>query len=356
MATANEKLFNSMVSHQIGLLRYSNATVSKILALLGRVDNDLVRQILRYDFREVHGTYSRQRLEKLLEAVKNIQAEAYKVLRRDLTKELKDFAQYELDFQRVTIQKALTLKLDLIMPRTAELWSAVNARPFQGRLLRDWVSDLEASAQKRLRQAIQISFTEGETIDQTVRRVRGTRALRYKDGIMAIGRRGAEALVRTAINHVANATRNELYKENSSIIKGVLWVATLDGRTTLLCASRDGTVYPPDAGPRPPAHINCRSTTAPVLKSWKEMGLNLKEAPEGTRASLDGQVPANTTFDKWLRGKSTEFQADVLGVTKAKLFRDGGLTLDRFVDRVGVAYTLDELRRREGAAFEMAGL
>jgi len=34
------------------------------------------------------------------------------------------------------------------------------------------------------------------------------------------------------------------------------------------------------------------------------------------------------------------------------LFRQGGLTLDRFVDRAGREYTLDELRRREAAAWE----
>jgi hypothetical protein len=101
---------------------------------------------------------------------------------------------------------------------------------------------------------------------------------------------------------------------------------------------------------------NCRSTTVAVLKSWKEMGISLAEAPEGTRASMDGQVAASTTYDKWLRGRSVEFQEDILGVAKAKLFRQGGLTLDKFVDRNGAEYTLDELRKRESAAFAAAGL
>ena len=71
---------------------------------------------------------------------------------------------------------------------------------------------------------------------------------------------------------------------------------------------------------------------------------------------MDGQVAAKTTYDKWLRGRSVEFQEDILGVQKSKLFRQGGLTLDKFVDRNGAEYTLDELRKRESAAFAKAGL
>ena len=184
----------------------------------------------------------------------------------------------------------------------------------------------------------------------------GTNALQYKDGVQEVSRRGAEAMVRTSVNHTVNVARTDTYGANSDVIKGIQWVATLDSRTTMICASRDGQVYPIDSGPRPPAHINCRSSTAPVLKSWKEMGISLSEAPEGTRASMDGQVAVSTTYQSWLEGKSAAFQDDILGPTKGKLFRDGGLTLDKFVDRNGAEYTLDELRRREADAFAKAGL
>lgn len=356
MVTANESLLDQTIAHQIGLIRYSNATVRKIIALLNRTEEDLVRQILKYDFSEVSGTASEKRLRALLDAVRTVNAEAYAKLNDELTGELRALAVYEAEFQTSAIAAATAVRLDIVTPSAPQLWAAVNSRPFQGRLLKDWYSGLEEAAQARLREAIRISYTEGETIAQTVRRVRGTAARQYKDGILEISRRGAEAMVRTAVNHTANAARNHLYSENPSTIKGVRWVATLDGRTTLLCASRDGTVYPPDSGPRPPAHINCRSTTVPVLKSWKEMGIKLSEAPEGTRASMDGQVPENTTYDSWLRKRDKDFQDDMLGPSRAKLFRDGELTLDRFVDRNGAEYTLDELRRREAEAFRRAGL
>lgn len=357
MATANENLLDASISHQIGLYRLSTATVRKIIAQLNRTEEDLVAQILKYDFTEVSGTYSRKRLEKMLDAVKTITAEAYgQIIDKDLDGDLKALSAYEGEFQLSMLNRVTTIKLDLVSPTPSQLWAAVNSRPFQGKYLKDWYAGLEQGAQARLRDSIRTSFTEGETIEQTIRRIRGTRALQYKDGILEISRRAAEMVVRTSMNHTANAARNHLYDTNSSVIKGVRWVSTLDGRTTMVCAARDGTVYPPNSGPRPPAHPNCRSTTAPVLKSWKEMGINLSEAPEGTRASMDGQVPASSTYDSWLRKKDVAFQEEVLGVTKAKLFRNGELTLDRFVDRAGVEYTLDELRKREAQAFERAGL
>lgn len=356
MSTASEELLDRSISHQIGLQRYSSSVVRQMVGLLNKVDEDIVHQLMKYDPTATTGTWSHRRLEKLLEAVRAINVEAYAVLQRELDTALNDLAVYEAEFQRRMLQAALPIEYDIVMPSASQMYAAVRARPFQGRFLKDWYSGLEQAAQRRLREAIQIGFVEGETIDQMVRRIRGTRAQKYRDGILEISRRGAAGMVRTAVNHTATVARNETYKQNQGVIKSVRWVSTLDGRTTLLCASRDGKVYPVDEGPRPPAHFNCRSTTAPVLKSWKEMGINLREAPEGTRASMNGQVPASTTYNDWLRKQPVSVQNEVLGEAKARLFRKGELPIDRFVDRAGHEYTLDELRRREAAAFERAGL
>jgi hypothetical protein len=51
-----------------------------------------------------------------------------------------------------------------------------------------------------------------------------------------------------------------------------------------------------------------------------------------------------------------DFQNDTLGITKAKLFREGGLNLDKFVNRNGDELTLAQLAEREAAAFRAAGL
>lgn len=356
MPTANEELLDRSIRHSIGLQRYSSGVVKQIIGLLNTVDDDLVAQILKYDPTAVSGSYSKARLDKLLEAVRAVNVEAYASVKSAMKTELTGLGAHEADFQSRMITSSVPISLDLVKPSAAQLYAAVQARPFQGRFLKEWFAGLEQGAGQRVASAIQIGFVEGESIDRIIRRVRGTRAQQFKDGALEINRRSAQMVVRTAINHTATVARNETYKQNEDVIKGVRWVSTLDTRTSPICQSRDGEVFEVDSGPRPPAHPNCRSSTVPVLKSWKEMGINLKEAPEGTRASMDGQVPASMTYNEWLRKQPVYVQDDVLGKTKAKLYRDGGLSVDRFVDRTGSELTLDELRRTEADAFRKAGL
>lgn len=352
MATVNEELADAGVRHQVGLMRLKNATVRKILNLLARMDARIVARLTAEDLTDL----GRQRQEEMLAAIRRIVAEGHEVLYDEALADHLALATYEGEFQERAIRGALPVVLDTITPSAAQLYAAVQSRPFQGKILREWYAELEEGSQRRLRDTIRMGWTEGRTTDQMIRDVRGTRKLGYKDGVLEINRRSAEAVVRTAVNHTANAARSELYRQNANVIKGVQWVSTLDSRTTPICQARDGNVYPVDKGPRPPAHWNCRSTTVPVLKSWKELGIDLKEAPAGTRASMNGQVAGDLTYGEWLRRQSAEFQDEVLGKTKGALFRRGGLDVKAFVNNRGDEYTLDELRRREAEAFEKAGL
>ena len=103
---------------------------------------------------------------------------------------------------------------------------------------------------------------------------------------------------------------------------------------------------------------NCRSGQVPVLKSYKELGIDLPEIEVNgrTRASMDGQVPKETSYADWLKNQSLARQTDVLGETRARLMRDGKLGMDAMYDSKGRYLTLDELRQRDAEAFKRAGL
>lgn len=136
---------------------------------------------------------------------------------------------------------------------------------------------------------------------------------------------------------------------------------------------------------------NCRSTRVPtfdgdelsvrpmkpttqriLLREYTEAnGLsrvgNRASLPRGHKGAFDlfarrrtreliGQVPGTTTYAEFLSRQSVEFQDEVLGKTKGVLFRKGGLTLDKFVDRAGNEKTIEELMRTEREAFARAGL
>ena len=59
--------------------------------------------------------------------------------------------------------------------------------------------------------------------------------------------------------------------ENAGI-EEVEYCAVLDNRTTKLCESLDGNIYPIDEAPIPvlDTHVNCRSTLIPYASNWKK--------------------------------------------------------------------------------------
>ena len=92
-----------------------------------------------------------------------------------------------------------------------------------------------------------------------------------------------------------------------------------------------------------------------------------KELPWGTKEKyaqfsririreLTGRIPATTTYQVWLKSQSVQFQDDVLGKTKAVLFRKGNLPLDKFVNKAGDELTLSQLATTQAAYFRAAGL
>lgn len=361
MATANDKIVDAAISHQIGLQRYGTGVVRRVMALLNRVDADLFAQMVIALEKMPPESFTVQRLDQLLVEVNRLNAEAYKAAGEELDKALLELAGYEASYQHKMLQSVLPAQvaeaLTLATVPANQAYAAAMARPFQGKLLREALKDVEAAKAIRIRDAIRMGFVEGETISQMVRRIRGTRALGYADGLMEIDRRGAEALVRTAVNHTANYARQAVFEANSDVVQEWQFLATIDGRTSAPCRGLSGSVHPIGSGPQPPRHWNCRSTAVPVLKSaWEALGLSKSDVEPSTQASMDGQIAGDITYGQWLRGKPAEFQDEILGATKGKLFREGGLTLDRFVDSRGREYTLDELRKRDAAAFERAGL
>src|SRR3546814_10812384 len=78
------------------------------------------------------------------------------------------------------------------------------------------------------------------------------------------------------------------------------WVSTLDGRTTSQCRSLDGKVFTIGKGPRPPIHMNCRSTTVAIIPGLENLSDIL------TRASQDGQVKGSLTYYEWLKTQRSE--------------------------------------------------
>jgi len=393
MATVNEELFDALVRHQIYLLRMSGSIRNRIYRLLDATEQDIKDKIIA----RLAGTNgldtpaSVRRMEATLAAIRKTRLTAWSQVTEAWLEELQDLATNEPVLMAAVTKTVAPVVLDLALPSANLLKSIVKTNPFEGRTLREWASSIASEDLRRIENAVRVGMVQGESSQQIARRVVGSAALRGVDGVTQITRRNAEAITRTAVNHISNQARREFLNANADLFDEEQYVATLDARTTPVCRSNDGKRFPVGKGPLPPLHFNCRSLRVPVIdgdalgsrpaKPVTERQL-LREfsakngfpaptkranLPHGTKTAYDqfartrirdltGRVPGKTTYQQWLTRQSASFQDDVLGTTRAKLFRKGGLTLDRFVNRAGDEIPLGQLAKQHADAFRAAGL
>ena len=265
------------------------------------------------------------------------------------------------------LSASLPVIFEPLLPTPQTLRGIVFARPFERRILRDWLRTYEVNDRRRIMDEIRQGLVFDETPSQIGRRIFGTAALGGTDGVREITRRGAQTLAQTSMSAITNAARSALYARNRSIRREV-YVATLDARTTPICQSLDGDVFPKNEGPFPPLHLNCRSLRAPVVDGRKlgrrpasaatERELRGLRGPARRRAveKLVGPVPAETTYTDFLRRQKVSFQDEVLGPARGRLFRSGELDLKGFVDNSGQRITLRNLYERDPGVFQRAGV
>lgn len=320
-------MIDPLLRHQVYLNRYANGQAREVGYLLSQLARDLREKIA--------GRTTSYQLAKMKSIEREIQ-----VMVSNLgilnTLNFDELIRYEKDFTTkllgsVTIAKVSTATIKqieqlidenpmfLISGKTVKVLSPVRM-----------VDEFSAIAGRDVLHMIRAGVVEGASTQKIARDVSALVNTRTKSQ--------AEAVTRTLILNAATQARSAVYQANDDILKGEMWVSVLDSRTSIVCAGRDGAMYKIGQGPYPPAHFNCRSVRVPIVKDVYKIPF------EGERATVDGPVPGKTTYETWLKGQPETFQNDVLGRTRADLFRKGTVSLDGFVDKRGITYTLDELR------------
>ena len=242
----------------------------------------------------------------------------------------------------------------------ATLAALVSGTLLEGHPLNKWWKTQSTQFTDSFMREIRTSMQNGESLTQAITRVTGgTIDGVTTPGIMKTSKRKAGALVATAQSRVANEAALQTFQANTDVIKWISQLSTLDNRTSDICIAYSGQTWdvetlqpvngsslPFNGGP--PRHFNCRSRLRPVTKSFQELGIDQKEIPASTRASMDGQVPADITFDAFLKGKTTSFQNNLLGPKRAQLWRDNKITLTQLVDMRGNPMTIAQLEQKVG--------
>lgn len=348
MAGTKTFLINASTRHAIYVNRYSGSQLKEMLPYLQRVKKVTAGELATGDLTE----FSKKRLKKTLREIEDITQAVLDKMNGKITSNMKKFATYEAKFSQTMLDKSA--EAEFSKPSITQIHAAVFSEPIltlddKGINVSDVLTEFSKKKSKQLVTAIQDGVILGKTNSEILK------AMDYViDTSMADG---LQSMIRTITNHVSSVSRQEVYNDNEDIIDGYEWVSTLDGRTTETCMALDGQVFEVGKGPMPPAHWGCRSTTIPVVKKeFNIMGLVDTGRPAVGEDGPEQDVSAKTNYQNWLKTQPNAFQDEVLGQAKGALFRDGGLTLDKFVDHNYKPLTLDQLKKLEPKAFEKAGL
>jgi SPP1 gp7 family putative phage head morphogenesis protein len=134
-----------------------------------------------------------------------------------------------------------------------------------GKTYSDRIRANTATLALKMDETILQATTQGWDIPKTARHIKGVAGEGYDRAV---------TLARTEMNRAASLASSHSFIQNSDILAGKRWVATLDIRTAPKDADNDGKIYdvaydtpemPATAGQRIPNHPNCRCKYSPVV-------------------------------------------------------------------------------------------
>jgi SPP1 gp7 family putative phage head morphogenesis protein len=216
---------------------------------------------------------------------------------------------------------------------------------------------------ERFSQVVRNGLLTGETTQSIAKRLIGNlefgetaktvRQLAAAGGqLTAVADNQILTLIRTSVNQVANTASQQVYEANQDITEKYRYVATLDSRTSSICAALDGQQFEYGKGPTPPQHFNCRSTTVPVIdydQLSRDFGFKVEPPAVGKRAAAGGMVPANENYGQWLKGQSNKIKADALGPGRVPYF-------NRLAEKYGARNAMAKLVRDDGSELTLKQL
>ena len=417
----------SVYKNAIDLNRYSNNVAKKVVVAYNRIVLNATNELMAMDAQEYAASYRAQRLRMILGSLKTSldgwAGDASKLMKGELT----DLANVQSEFAvaqllgqvpgaddlirelTVTPQFAqavvetdptdlnmVTLSDDLeekVIGRRQATYSlgAQQGAPItlpNGDSLGKAFRGLSEKSAQKFRLVVQDGLLTGESTPKIVRNLIGRQGGMdfgtgfemaageiTKKGVRQIAQAGGPyltrmanhqimTLVRTSVNQVSNTASQQTYRANREITDNFIFVATLDSRTSLTCATKDGKEYSYDDGPIPPLHFNCRSTTIAV-PNWdaleEKYGIRRPD-DDAFRMSKDGPVPAGESYGNWLYDKRLTNdkgkylgpgpeQIEALGKKKAVYFNrlaarkgsNGDKAIRKLISTDGTEKTLDQI-------------
>ncbi len=326
---------DKLTAHSIWLERYGNGLVNKeLIPILKAMRNEIATRLTSAT------PFQIARQTKLLQEIDSIISGAITTIEPKLLDNFQQLADYETQYAATLLDKSTVSGVTLSAGIEPAVIASIikDSKMFltpdsKGETIINLIAKFGEAISRDVKSIITTGLTVGDNTDVIAKNIVALSNNRTIEQ--------ARAVVLTVTNHIGNEARVATWEPYEELFMGMKYIATLDSRTTVLCASRDGNIYPFNKLPHLPAHYRCRSVLSPAIKEEYTL------IKDDTRASMNGQVSSKMNYGQWLKKQSKAVQNEVLGVKRAELFRSGELTLDKFVSKNGDVYTLDELKQRD---------
>jgi len=377
MSELTQWLIEALLGHGVDMLRVEAEVRARVIALLVSLQRDLVSllsnadelsamnkaakaELLRQSNALIADYYGRAQLQVDLHGIAEVEAQGVRKALSDVLKQVAGNA-------------AAEVRAGIALPTDNYLRKLAGDVLIQGSPAKNWWLRQSQDTQFKIANEIRLGAAQGETNAQIIRRVVGADAKVVQagptakappgiqiepgaPGVMPLARKNAAAVVQTSMATVAAAARRETLKLNADITVGIMQVSTLDSHTSLTCIAYSGAQWDHDLNPingndlpyngGVPRHWNCRSSEVAIMKTLREMGIDMDEPDPGQRASAPGPISAKTTFAEYLKQRGADYQDEVLGKGRAELFRAGKLAPRDLVDMGGQPLRLEQLRAK----------
>lgn len=344
--TPDQQLFDELLSNSLDILRLSAGERNDVLYMIAKLEEDLIAELNRTDLSKA----KRRDINKVIANANAIIGQYYGDIAVSI--DIGAIALHSAEATASAFEIALGIEV-LKLPSQSYFKSLAKDLLIKGSPQADWWRGQSADTAFKFAAELRQGLTAGETNQQLIARIVGKSG---QPGIMDTAKRNAASLVQTAVQSVANDARRETFKSNDDIVKGIQQVSTLDSHTSVTCVAYSGCQWDLDykpIGPKNkqlpfnggcPRHFNCRSTEIPITKTFKELGINIPEPKGTTRASDEGQISVDTTFEGFLRRKTKTYQNEMLGEGRADLWRASKITLRDLVNGNGRPVSLKQLK------------
>jgi SPP1 gp7 family putative phage head morphogenesis protein len=342
LANTNGKILDALLRHRHFILRAENGVLRDLVRSLNAAERTIRAEIARIAaLHDAASDFSKMRLG----ALQDMEAVIAQALRQAevqiggaSTVAFQQFAMREWEIQAGLLGRIIPsgLSFDLTGGDLARALAIVS-EPLGGKFWGDRLTGDFRELENEMRRSLATSFALGEGIEDAVRRL-GTVTENT-------GRQRLAMIARTEMQRVANRAAMDMYERNHDTVKAVQVIETLDDRTCLICALKDGQVVPVGSSDVPPYHPNCRGYITPVVRSLPEMGLDPNDFPPSVAANLDGKPSDRVLYPEWFAGQSQAFQREWLGASRFARFKAGELKLQDMVKDLRIL-SLDELPLR----------